>query len=100
MISVSHESVTPRPWADFPWLDLRAAELCRTTGFASAAIYRAAKTLWESGLPDEKAANILVAVQSQQGYLMGPEAFVDQTLALMNTDWTTITAEEAEETEL
>jgi hypothetical protein len=84
---VSEQAPERQPWGDFPWLDLRAAELCRTTAFSSIAIYRAAKTLWLSGLPDHKAANVLVAVQSEQGYLMGPEAFVDQVLTVMDADW-------------
>jgi hypothetical protein len=87
VISVSHESVSPRPWSDCPWLDLRAAELCATTAFASAAIYRAARTLWQSGIPDEKAANILITVDSEQGQIMGPEAYVDQVLTVLDADW-------------
>lgn len=77
-----------QPWDQFPWLALRAAELCKTTAFGGPAIYRAAKTLWESGMPDHKAANILVGIESDTGYLMGPEAFVDQVLTLMKADWT------------
>lgn len=84
---MSEQAPERQPWGNFPWLDLRAAELCQTTGFASVAIYRAAKTLWLSGLPDEKAADILVTIESENGYLMGPEAFVDQVLTLLDADW-------------
>jgi hypothetical protein len=66
---------------------MRAAELSATTGFASAAIYRAAKTLWQSGMPDEKAADILVTIDSEQGQIMGPEAYVDSVMAVIDSDW-------------
>jgi hypothetical protein len=76
-----------RLWSDAPWLAYRADELARTTGFSSLAIYRAAKALFDSGVPDEVAANILVAADSEAGQVIGIEAFVDAVLTVIDRTW-------------
>jgi hypothetical protein len=78
-----------RPWSHMPWLDLRCSELCRTTGFDSREVYAAARTLWENGVPDTTAANILVAADSEAGQIVGIEAFVDAALAVIDRTWET-----------
>jgi hypothetical protein len=86
---VSHESVTARPWSDMPWLDLRCAELKISTPIASVAIYRAAKILWQAGVPDNKAADVIVLLDSQAFAVstMGPEDFVVNMMNLCDPGW-------------
>lgn len=89
MISVSHESVSARPWSDMPWLDLRCAELKFTTPLASTSIYRAAKILWQAGVPDNTAADVIVLLDSRAfaESAMSPEDFVVSIMNVIDEHW-------------
>lgn len=91
MISVSHESVSARPWSDCPWLDLRAAELCASPAvpLASASIYRCAKILWQAGVPDNTAADVLVLLDSRAFAEsdMSPEDFIVSIMNVIDPHW-------------
>lgn len=69
-----------RPWSEYPWLDMRAAEMCLTSTFDRKEIYRAARMLWQSGMADHKAADLLVSADSEAGHALGIESFVEKSL--------------------
>lgn len=76
-----------RPWSQMPWLDLRCSELCRTTSYAGRAVYQAARLLWAAGVPDEKAADILVSADSAAGQAVGIVAYVASVLNVIEHTW-------------